>query len=407
MSSYDWTIELRFANSPDPLQIRLEGETILGRRVTADREFTGIDLTPYEAGTLGVSRRHAKLDYNGKHITITDLGSGNGTLLNNERLASGDAHLLGDGDVLWLGHLQMTVRMNTHVYGGSIVASKVDLNLENAPKMSRGQRVLIVEDDMRLSRLYQIALEKAGFTTQACRDVVSAVRLLNQNTPSLILLDLMLPGVHGLELCRYVRRDNEVPVIPMVVLSAITDEAKVQEALAVGIDVYLSKPPNISEFVSVVSALIFKYEQEHPGLGTKKLSGTTSFDAIAEAPRNDALILFVEGSREPIGVVVQSEVTLGRQAPSGSKNPHVDLDPCGAFDKGVSRVHARIKRQGDDFLIEDLNSSNGTFINGHSLVKDETFKLVNGDEVRLGTLRMHIYLLSQNSEAPSEESKPA
>jgi len=136
---------------------------------------------------------------------------------------------------------------------------------------------------------------------------------------------------------------------------------------------------------------------------TKQLRGTASLDYIAAQPRKDTVIIFVEGYRDPIGTVIQPQVTLGRQVGTNQRS-HVDLEPYGAFDKGVSRVHARIRRNGDRFYAEDMESSNGTFVNGTGLNKGESKLIKNGDELRLGELRMHVYMLADTDDLAADQA---
>ena len=390
----DWTLEITFANGPGKRRVRVEHELILGYSDPTQLVFTGLDLQPFGGIESGVSRQHAVIKWQGNFLVISDLDSEHGTLLNQVRLRPGVAYQLNDGDSLLLGQLKMTLRFNPAPLKSSIRAKRIDFSLETAPAQARGQRILVVEDDAAINQLYRIALEAAGFTVQICRDVVSAIRILNHQTPSLILLDLKLPNVHGIELCRYVRRDTECPTIPIVVASAFADAESVNNAMQAGADAFLSKPIAIKELVRVLTAVIYRHELEHPGASTKRLKGTSSLDFVATATRNDTLVIFVDEQREPIGVVVDGPITLGRGHPGAQSRMYVDLGNYGAFDKGVSRNHARIKRQGRAFLIEDLGSSNGTFVNGHSLGPNEACPIRNGDEVRLGDLRMHIYSLS-------------
>jgi pSer/pThr/pTyr-binding forkhead associated (FHA) protein/CheY-like chemotaxis protein len=397
----DWTIELTCETSDGAIRLPVASELILGR---IDPERTTpelVDLTSFGAADYGVSRRHAAIHWQGPQLYIYDLGSDNGTILNGTQLEPNVDYQLKDGDKFFLGHLGISVRLNIDYGPTSIRARRIDFDPQSAPMMGHGQRVLLVEDDVPLSELYKVTLERAGFTVQVCRDVVSAMRILNQNTPTLILLDIMLPGVHGLELCRYIRRDVDAPMIPIIVASALNDAETVKLAIDTGVDVYMSKPINVKELARVVGSVIHKQEVENPTLQTKQLRGTAALDYIAGAPRNDTIIIFVEGHREPIGAVVSPQLTLGRQGGGTNNRTYVDLESHGAFDKGVSRNHARIKHTDTQFVIEDLGSSNGTFINGRGLKPGEIHPLKNGDEVRLGELRMHIYLLVDTGASPN------
>ncbi len=392
----DWTLEVSIDNAPAPIRLNVKTELVIGRLGPDQTVFTGLDLTPYSGVDLGVSRQHAVIRWDGNHLVIVDLHSDNGTVLNGLRLQPDLPYRLNDGDLLYIGHLKMKLHLNTYIGQTSVKARRIEFDTLNIPVKGRGQRVLIVEDDIYITKLYQRVFEEAGFTIQVSRDVVSAIRMLNQYTPSLIVLDIRLPSVHGIELCRYVRRDTECPSIPIIAASALSDDETVQQTMAAGVDVYLAKPLNLKELVRIALALIDKHEAENPMLHTKKLAGTASLDFIAAAPRKDTIVIFIEGQREPIGAVVDREIALGRGMAGAQVRTYLDLSSYGAFDKGVSRMHARIKRSTSGFQIEDLGSANGTFINGHSLSPMEVLFLKNGDEVRLGDLRMHVYLLADS-----------
>jgi CheY-like chemotaxis protein len=400
-SEHEWTIEFHIEQTDDIIRLPVEKEVLIGRIDPNQTVYNGFDLTPFGGGELGVSRRHALISWEGNQLSVTDLNSDNGTILNGIRLPPEVPFKLETGDLLYIGHMKMKLRLNTDVGQSTLRAKRIDFDLRQASQ-GRGQRILIVEDDIEIAKMYDVALKKVGFTTHICRDVVSAIRTLNQLTPALIVLDLKLPGVHGLELCRYVRRDTEYPALPVLIVSALSDQESIQQAMKTEADAFLSKPVNIREFVRTISAIVFKNEADHPTMGTKKLAGTASLDHIDAAPRDDTMVLFIEGQREPFAVVVQPQVTMGRSSGNASNKSHVDLDPFGAFDKGVSRVHSRIKRIDNAFMVEDLGSSNGTFVNGQSLRVKESVRLKNGDELRLGELRMHVYLLAETSAMRSE-----
>lgn len=403
----DQTLEITFATSPDVVKLTVDTEVLIGRADKSQTVFTGLDLSPYDGDKLGVSRRHAIIRREGDKLLLVDLNSNNGTVVNGSRLEPDTPKELADGDTIYVGHLKLTIRILQNVGTSTIRYTQADLNLQNAPLVGRGQRVMIVEDDVMISKLYQVALEKAGYVVQLCKEVVGAIRALNQTTPSVILLDMRLPSIHGLELCRYVRRDTEYPSVPIVAVSALTDELAIQQAIEAGVDVYVAKPVNIKEMIAVVGAIIHHHEKENPNASTKRLTGTASLDHITAAPRVDTVVMFVEGQREPLGVVVQPAVTFGRQNPGNATTRHIDLEPYGAFDKGVSRVHCIMRRRNKGFVVEDLDSVNGTFVNGYSLRPQESHPLKNGDELRLGELRMHVYMLAEAETGPLvNEAKP-
>lgn len=105
---------------------------------------------------------------------------------------------------------------------------------------------------------------------------------------------------------------------------------------------------------------------------------------------HNALALFIEGSEEPMILEVTMQAVLGRLVPDARQQPRIDLSPFGAFDKGVSRMHAIIRTAEGGFLIEDLGSSNGTRLNGTSLLPYSPKALQPGDQILLGKLEIEV-----------------
>lgn len=113
--------------------------------------------------------------------------------------------------------------------------------------------VLIVEDDPRIARLVAKNLQAAGLECRVVGDGDNALREFSRDRPSLIVLDLMIPGRDGLEVCRRVRRESQVPVL---MLTARSEEADKLLGFEVGADDYLTKPFSTRELVARVRALL-------------------------------------------------------------------------------------------------------------------------------------------------------
>ncbi|MHB8626755.1 MAG: FHA domain-containing protein [Aggregatilineales bacterium] len=399
-ATLDWDVELNFDDPPQSVHVMVERQVLLGRTPNNVAEMPGFDLSPYNAAEKGVSRRHGMLVNDGAALSYSDLGSDNGTVFNGRRLSAQETVRLNDGDVLYMGHLKVTVTLKSRVRKTSIAAIRPGLTLSSTPISGKGQRILIVEDETGLAQMYRLGLERNGYTVQTVREMVSAIRTLNRVTPSAIIVDLMLPGINGLELCRYVRRDTECPSIPIAVVSALHDSENVKAAMDSGADIYMTKPLDWRELVRVISSLVQQIEVAQPLLHTKKLNGTARLDFIPATTRADTLVVFVDGHREPFTAVAQPQITMGRQASDpNTATAHIDLESYSAFDKGVSRMHLTIRRVAKGFDVEDLDSANGTFVNGFSLAPHAPHQLKNGDELRLGDLRMHVYFLAETEVA--------
>lgn len=101
--------------------------------------------------------------------------------------------------------------------------------------------------------------------------------------------------------------------------------------------------------------------------------------------------LHVLGMAQPLLVKVDREIYLGRFDDVHKDQVKLDLTPYNAYALGVSRRHAAIRRRGDDLVLIDLESTNGTMLNGGALVPGELYRLEDGDEITLGEMVIQIY----------------
>jgi len=108
-------------------------------------------------------------------------------------------------------------------------------------------RILVVDDDTALAEMIGIVLRTEGFEPAFCADGAAAVDAWRQERPELVLLDLMLPGMDGIEVCTRIRAESGVPII---MLTARTDTADVVRGLESGADDYIVKPFNPKELVA-------------------------------------------------------------------------------------------------------------------------------------------------------------
>lgn len=108
-------------------------------------------------------------------------------------------------------------------------------------------RILVVDDDTALAEMIGIVLRTEGFDTHFCEDGSAALDAFRSSRPDLVLLDLMLPGMDGIEVCGRIRAESGVPII---MLTARTDTADVVKGLESGADDYMVKPFNPKELVA-------------------------------------------------------------------------------------------------------------------------------------------------------------
>ncbi len=119
--------------------------------------------------------------------------------------------------------------------------------------------VLLVDDDEKLVQLLKLYFEKEGFITYAAYDGLQALRLVREKTPSLVVLDIMLPEIDGWEVCKKIRRENEVPII---MLTARDEESDRLIGLEIGADDYVTKPFSPKEVVARAKVILRRMYRE-------------------------------------------------------------------------------------------------------------------------------------------------
>lgn len=123
------------------------------------------------------------------------------------------------------------------------------------------QTILVVEDDAKMVNLLRLYLEREGYTVVATYDGRSALEAAERTRPSLVILDLMLPHVDGIEVCKQLRVSSEVPIL---MLTARVDEVDRLLGLSLGADDYVPKPFSPREVVARVKAILRRASRQEP-----------------------------------------------------------------------------------------------------------------------------------------------
>jgi DNA-binding response OmpR family regulator len=127
--------------------------------------------------------------------------------------------------------------------------------------MRENPLILIVEDEPRVSRYLRSSLQMSGYDALVAPDGVKALELVQENRPDLVLLDLRLPRMSGLEVLENIRRSNDVPVIVLTANDAEEDKVK---ALMLGADDYITKPFGARELQARIVAVLRRYRPAEP-----------------------------------------------------------------------------------------------------------------------------------------------
>src|SRR3989442_13156999 len=126
--------------------------------------------------------------------------------------------------------------------------------------VTAARKILVIEDERDILDLVRHYLEKEGFRTRTVADGAGGLAAARQERPDLIVLDLMLPGIDGLELCKKLRADPATAITPVIMLTAKADETDRIVGLELGADDYLTKPFSPKELVARVKALLRRGE---------------------------------------------------------------------------------------------------------------------------------------------------
>ena len=127
--------------------------------------------------------------------------------------------------------------------------------------MAAKQKILIVDDDVNIAELISLYLLKECFDTMIVNDGEEALSVFSTYKPNLVLLDLMLPGIDGYQVCRELRRDSSVPIIMLSAKGEIFDKVL---GLELGADDYIIKPFDSKELVARVKAVLRRYQPVVP-----------------------------------------------------------------------------------------------------------------------------------------------
>jgi len=122
-----------------------------------------------------------------------------------------------------------------------------------------GKRVLVVDDDVKTVELVKMYLRRDGYDVLTAFEGIEALRLARETRPDLLVLDLMLPGIDGLTICRTLRAESDVPII---MLTAMTTEEDRLKGLDLGADDYVTKPFSPKELAARVRAVLRRLPEE-------------------------------------------------------------------------------------------------------------------------------------------------
>jgi len=128
-------------------------------------------------------------------------------------------------------------------------------------------KILIVDDEEDIVNLIAYNLEKEGYSTLKAFDGETALKILQTQSPDLMILDLMLPKMNGLDICRSVRHNPQIADLPIIMLTAKSDEIDKVTGLEIGADDYMTKPFSVKELIARVRSILRRLKENNKHTG--------------------------------------------------------------------------------------------------------------------------------------------
>jgi len=255
-----WVIEFRIVGTPDMIKAPTSDKMVIGRSDSNRNVYPDIDLGPYQAQKQGVSRLHARLIARDNRITIEDLGSSNGTFINNQYLKPYVPYRVRESDVLRLGRLELQVHfiIKPSVNEATMIGAQ---NTISVPQIGSGQTVLILDDNEGVGRLFREIVSRAGFKALVAQNKAAAIAQLDDAAPDGLITELVLPDGSGLDIVRYVRRHARLSQIPILAITEATGGYQMGQALEEGANHYLGKPVAVDELLDALRHMLRRMDE--------------------------------------------------------------------------------------------------------------------------------------------------
>lgn len=161
-------------------------------------------------------------------------------------------------------------------------------------------RILVIDDDSKITAFLRRSLTYEGYHVTEAYDGYRGLRLARENPPDLVILDVMMPGMDGWEVCRRLREVSDVPILMLTARDEIADRVR---GLDVGADDYLVKPFALEELLARVRALLRRYQPAGPAV--MRYSDLTLDTATREARRGDRIIILTNKEYELLALFLR------------------------------------------------------------------------------------------------------
>lgn len=248
-----WVIELRVIGTPDIIRVPVGERIMLGRGDANQAIQPEIDLGAFDGQSKGVSRKHARMIMRDNRLVIEDIGSSNGTYVNGQHIGVLNPARVRDGDHIKLGSLSLQVHfvVKPHTNEDTMHGVGNDLKI---PKLARGQRLLILDDNREVCAIVRFIALQAGFTVSVAHDMTSAIAQFDAGGIDALFVELLLEAGSGLVVIDYVRQQAQRR-IPIVATLSTAGGYREGQARSAGVDELMVKPLAVDQIVEALAII--------------------------------------------------------------------------------------------------------------------------------------------------------
>lgn len=249
-----WVIELRVVGTPDMLRVPTGMRLTLGR-IDYDHDiYPDIDLSAYNAKEHGVSRKHARFTMADNRITIEDLGSSNGTLVNGKHIGVRKPTRIYSGDEIKLGNLVLQVNFLMQPFTNEDTIHDMGNHI-TVPTIGDKQHILIIDDNKAICAVVRMLALRAGFRASVTHNTSQALSIFDNETIDGIFIELMLEEDNALNFVNYVCKKSN-STVPIIATSSSTGGYRENQALSIGVNQLIDKPLSVDKIVGAFSQFV-------------------------------------------------------------------------------------------------------------------------------------------------------
>jgi chemosensory pili system protein ChpA (sensor histidine kinase/response regulator) len=168
----------------------------------------------------------------------------------------GSIHGIAGATILADGRVVLILEMSALVVSDSLFKSTTISDVIESTAVDKSKTVMVVDDSITIRKITERMLKRYGIEVVLAKDGIDATNLLQENVPDLMLLDIEMPKMDGFEVASYVRNDDRLKNIPIIMITSRTGSKHKEKAMKIGVDQYLGKPFQEDDLITNINEIL-------------------------------------------------------------------------------------------------------------------------------------------------------